>query len=206
MKFWISIWIWISGLFRVRVGVKTSLVTDTENETVLTGTIKTWQYRSQRGYGTVLSLDSTVACAYFIWNSSLELLHISVSEKHVKSQILVCKILQYTTVPDAMEVTNRLHYYFDIGNPMAKIVLLLLDSQMWPQLVSCPVARWVTSSLTTFLFATYWHSACSALETFWWWCSFFIHNDNNNKVEAMVTPRRKYRRPAMVTPKSYPYP
>jgi len=24
--------------------------------------------------------------------------------------------------------------------------------------------------------------------------------------EAMVTPRRKYRRPAMVTPKSYPYP
>jgi len=26
------------------------------------------------------------------------------------------------------------------------------------------------------------------------------------KAEAMVTPRRKYRRPAMVTPKSYPYP
>ena len=27
-----------------------------------------------------------------------------------------------------------------------------------------------------------------------------------NKAEAMVTPRRKCRRPAMVTPKSYPYP
>jgi len=26
------------------------------------------------------------------------------------------------------------------------------------------------------------------------------------KAEAMVTPRRKCRRPAMVTPKSYPYP
>jgi len=29
---------------------------------------------------------------------------------------------------------------------------------------------------------------------------------DNRKAEAMVTPRRKYRRPAMVTPKSYPYP
>jgi len=28
----------------------------------------------------------------------------------------------------------------------------------------------------------------------------------SSKAEAMVTPRRKYRRPAMVTPKSYPYP
>ena len=28
----------------------------------------------------------------------------------------------------------------------------------------------------------------------------------NIKAEAMVTPRRKCRRPAMVTPKSYPYP
>ena len=27
---------WLGGSFRVRVGVKTSLVTDTENETVLT--------------------------------------------------------------------------------------------------------------------------------------------------------------------------
>ena len=26
------------------------------------------------------------------------------------------------------------------------------------------------------------------------------------KAEAMVTPRRKCRRPAMVTPKPYPYP
>jgi len=28
----------------------------------------------------------------------------------------------------------------------------------------------------------------------------------NLKAEAMVTPRHKCRRPAMVTPKSYPYP
>jgi len=29
---------------------------------------------------------------------------------------------------------------------------------------------------------------------------------DNSKAEAMVTPRRKCRRPAMVTPKFYPYP
>ena len=33
-----------------------------------------------------------------------------------------------------------------------------------------------------------------------------VDNGKKRKAEAMVTPRRKCRRPAMVTPKSYPYP
>jgi len=39
--------------------------------------------------------------------------------------------------------------------------------------------------------------------------SFVCCNQSINQsllAEAMVTPRRKCRRPAMVTPKSYPYP
>ena len=38
---------WLSGSFRVRAGVKTSLVTDCENEIILTvagyGTVKSWR-------------------------------------------------------------------------------------------------------------------------------------------------------------------
>ena len=36
--------------------------------------------------------------------------------------------------------------------------------------------------------------------------SISIEYSNILKAEGMVTPRRKCRRPAMVTPKSYPYP
>jgi len=35
---------------------------------------------------------------------------------------------------------------------------------------------------------------------------FVVNSLFTCKAEAMVTPRRKYRGPAMVTPKSYPYP
>jgi len=39
-------------------------------------------------------------------------------------------------------------------------------------------------------------------------CSYLRIRDHHHiyLAEAMVTPRRKCRRPAMVTPKSYPYP